>query len=511
MRQLEGVVQAYRFGEFELRPTARQLNCGGQPVRLGARALDLLTYLIDHRNRVVGKEELMDEVWPGIAVEEANLTVQVSALRKVPGPEALSTVNGRGYRFVLPIRAAMPDAPFALPLPAQPSIAILPFATHAGEVEQEYLADGLIDELITALSKISGLVVIARAASFAYKGQPLDVRQVGRELGVRYVFEGSVRSSAGRTRIAAKLIDATTGHHLWAERYDRAYADIFALQDEITLAIVTELEVRLTEGEQARMRSTSIRNLEAWSFWVRGLARYHGRVLSREGLTATLMDWQKAAGLEPGSATIQAMLGMLYYLDARFEFWNDRDTALGKGLAHVETALSSDADCADAHMVRGLLLLLQLRHEEAVAAARQSLVLGPGSADVAAFGGFVFANAGLGAEAVQLVERAIRLCPLYPPFYLGHLGLAYRAAGRPQEAIAAFEAYDRGIAGRGVTDLAILHEQRGELAAAKAWAAKLIGQFPGFTISGWHKTQFGSNAEAIAADLRSLQALGLPQ
>jgi len=511
MRQLEGVVQAYRFGEFELRPGARQLSCGGEPVRLGARALDLLTYLIDHRDRVVGKDELMDQVWPGIAVEEANLTVQVSALRKVLGPKALSTVNGRGYCFVLPIRVAIVEAPSALPPPAQPSIVILPFTTRAGEAEQDYLADGLAEELITALSKISSLVVIARATSFAYKGQEPDVREVGRALGVRYVFEGSVRSSAGRTRIAAKLIDAATGQHLWAERYDRALADIFALQDEITLAIVAELEVRLTEGEQARLRSSSIRNLEAWSFWVRGLARYHGRVLSREGLTATLMDWQKAAGLDPGSATIQAMLGMLYYLDARFEFWNDRDMALGKGLAHVETALGFDGDSADAHMVRGLLLLLQLRHEEAVAASRQSLVLGPGSADVAAFGSFVLANAGLGAEAVQLIERAIRLCPFYPPFYLGHLGLAYRAAGRANEAIAAFEAYDRGIAGRGVTDLAILHEQRGDGDAAKAWAAKLMAQFPGFTISGWRKTQFGSNAGAIALDLRSLQALGLPQ
>jgi adenylate cyclase len=510
MLGVEVFVATIRFGDYELRPGERALTCCGQPVSLGSRAFDLLAYLIAHRDRVVGKEELLYHVWPGLAVEEANLTVQVSALRKVLGSQALSTINGRGYRFVLPIRDGMPQTPSALPAPVHPSIAILPFTTSLGEPEQAYLADGLAEELITALSKISGLVVIARASSFAYKGQNPDVRQVGSDLGVRYVLEGSVRNSAGRTRIAAKLIDAATGQHLWAERYDRALADIFALQDEITLAIVTELEVHLTEGEQARLRSSSIRNLEAWSFWVRGLARYHGRVLSREGLTATLMDWQKAAALDPRSATIQAMLGMLYYLDARFEFWNDRPAALSKGLAHVDTALSLDGGCADAHMVLGLLLLLQLRHDEAVAASRQSMLLGPGSADVTAFGSFVLANAGLGAEAVQLIERAIRLCPLYPPFYLGHLGLAYRVAGRTQEAIAAFEAYDRGIVGRGVTDLAILHEQAGDHAAAKAWAAKLMGQFPGFTISGWRRTQFGSNAEAIAADLRSLEALSLP-
>ncbi|MCA3575532.1 MAG: hypothetical protein IOC86_16555, partial [Aestuariivirga sp.] len=263
--------------------------------------------------------------------------------------------------------------------------------------------------------------------------------------------------------------------------------------------------------EQARLRYSSIHNLEAWSFWVRGLARYHGYVLSREGLTTTLMAWQRAAALDPQSATIQAMLGMLYYIDARFEFWNDRNSALQKGLAHVERALSLDADCADAFMVQGLLLLLELRHAEAVAASRRSMMLGPGSADVAAFGGFVLANAGEGAEAVQVIERAIRLCPMYPPFYLGHLGFAYRVAGRVQDAIAAFEGYDRGIAGRGVTDLAIIHEQLGEMEKAKTWAAKLMSVLPNFTIGAWRKTQFRSDAEGLAADIRSLEALGLPR
>jgi adenylate cyclase len=503
-------VRVYRFGEFELRPGERVLTCGGRPVSLGARAFDLLSYLIDHRERVVSKEELLDHVWPGIAVEEANLTVHVSALRKALGSQALSTVTGRGYRFVLPVSDAAPAPSSGLPEPRRPSIAVLPFANLSGDSEQEYFADGLVEDLIVTLSKISGLTVIARASSFYYKGRAVDVRQVGRELGVRYVLEGSVRNSGGRTRIAAQLIDAETGAHVWAERYDRAIEDIFALQDEITLILVTEMQVHLTEGDQARLRYSSIHNLEAWSFWVRGLARYHGYVLSREGLTTTLMAWQRAAALDPRSATIQAMLGMLYYIDARFEFWNDRDTALSKGLAHVERALSLDGDCADAFMVQGLLLLLQLRHAQAVAASRRSMVLGPGSADVAAFGGFVLANAGEGAEAVQVIERAIRLCPMYPPFYLGHLGFAYRVAGRVQDAIAAFEGYDRGIAGRGVTDLAIIHEQLGESGKARAWAAKLLSVLPDFTISAWRKTQFRSDAEGLAADIRSLDALGLP-
>lgn len=503
-------VPVYRFGDFEFRPNERVLSCDGQPVGLGARAFDLLHYLIDNRARVVGKDELLDHVWPGLAVEEANLTVHISALRKALGPQALATVTGRGYRFVMPMKADAPHPPSSLPDPMRPSIAVMPFTALGGEPEQEEFADGLVQDLITTLSKISGLTVIARASSFHYKGRSHDIRQVGRELGVGYALEGSVRNNGGRMRITAQLVDTASGAHVWAERYDRPLADIFALQDEITMILVTELQVQLTEGEQARLRQSSIHNLEAWSFWVRGLARYHGAVLSREGLTTVLMAWQRAAALDPRSATIQAMLGMLYYLDGRFEFWNDRDTALKKGLAHVETALSLDAACADAWMVQGLLLLMQLRHADAVAATRRSIALGPGSADVAAFGGFVLANAGEAAEAVQVIERAIRLCPMYPPFYLGHLGLAYRVAGRVQDAIAAFEGYDRGVAGRGVTDLAVIHEQAGDLEKARSWAARLMQLFPDFTTGAWRKTQFRSDARAVAADLRSLRALGIP-
>ena len=508
-------MEILRFGEFEFRPAERVLTRLGRPVRLGARAFDLLNYLIDHRDRVVSKSELLDHVWPGIAVEEANLTVHVSALRKELGSEALSTVPGRGYRFVMKVNDAEAAAPAApaktLPVPSRPSIAVLPLVNISGDPEQEYFADGLTDDIITTLSKISGLTVIARASSFFYKGRDADVRQVGRELGVRYVLEGSVRNHAGRTRIAARLIDSETGMHVWAERYDRAVEDMFALQDEIALILVTELQVNLTEGEQARLRQSSIRNMEAWSYWIRGLACFNRAVLTREGMTTTLMFWQHAARLDPQSAVIQAMLGMLYYIDARFGYWNTRDTALAKGTAHVEKALACDAESSDAYMVQGLLLLLQGRHEEAVAASRLSLAYCPNGADAAAFAAFVLANAGAGAEAALEIERAIKLCPMFPSYYFGHMGLAYREAGRIGEAIAAFEAYDRTNAGRGVTDLVIIHEQLGDTGTARKWADRLLSVFPDFTIGAWRKTQFRSNQESLERDVQSLRALGLPE
>jgi adenylate cyclase len=508
-------VLAYRFGEFELRPDERLLVRSGEPLIVGARALDLLTYLVDHRDRVVPKAELLEQVWPGIAVEEANLTVQISALRKSLGARALSTVPGRGYRFVMPVAERQADVPgaastHAAPLDsARPTLAVMPFVNLSGDPEHELFADGLLEDLITTLSKVSGLTVIARASTFTYKGRPLDVRQVGRELDVRHVMAGSVRINDGRLRVAAQLIAARTGAQIWAERYDRMLDDVFTLQDELSLILVTELQVQLTEGEQARLRRASIRNMEAWSHWVRGLACYNRAVLSRAGMTPALMSWQQASARDPGSATLQGMLGMLYYLDARFGFWNDREVATRKCGEHIEAALSRDPECVDAHTVLGLLRLLQCRHGDAVAAARLSLSFGPSSADAAAFAAFVFANAGLGPEAVVQIERAMRLCPMFPPFYMGHLGLAYRTAGRIRDSIAAFEKYERLNAGRGATDLVILHGQLGEKDKARAWADRLLSVFPEFNLRAWRETQFRADADGIRQDMAVLRAFGL--
>lgn len=503
-------MQDVRFGEFELLPDQRRLLRRGKPVILGARAYDLLVHLVRHRDRVVGKQELLEQVWPGLAVEEANLTVQVSALRRLLGAEALSTIPGRGYRFVLPAEAAAPATAPAQPVPATPSIAVLPFADLGCGPGWHHVADGLVEDLITTLSHIAGLTVIARASSFCYRGREVDARQVGRELGVGHVLEGSVRTSAGRMRVTARLVDARSGAQVWAERYDRAIEDIFALQDELTLVLVTELQVRLADGEQARLRYASPRSVEAWGYWARGLACYRRAVLTRAGMTPALMDWQKAAALDPRSAAIQAMLGMLYYLDARFGFWNDRAAAVGRGEEHVGRALSLDPHCADAQMVRGLLLLLQRRHDEAVEAARLSLDCGPRSADVAAFASFVLANAGLGQEAAARIDDAVRLCPIVPAFYWGHMGLAYREAGRTADGIAAFTRYQAASPGRGVTDLVVINEQLGREDEARRWAAVLRDAFPDFRIGAWRETQFRRDREALEADAASLRAMGLP-
>ena len=193
----------------------------------------------------------------------------------------------------------------------------------SGDPEQDFFADGLVEDIITTLSKLVGLRVIARNSSFVYKGQAVDVREAARQLGVRYVLEGSVRKSGNRIRITAQLIEAASGSHVWAERYERAFDDIFAVQDEITLVLATEMQVKFTEGEQARLHYTTTSNVEAWTYWVKGLSHYR-QAFTKENSTRALADWQRALALDQTSAALNGMLGFLHYIDARFGWWDNR-------------------------------------------------------------------------------------------------------------------------------------------------------------------------------------------
>jgi adenylate cyclase len=325
--------------------------------------------------------------------------------------------------------------------PDKPSIAVLPFNNMSGDVEQEFFADGLTEDIITTLSKLAGLRVIARNSSFVYKGRAVDIREAANQLGVRYVLEGSVRKSGNRIRITAQLIDAANGSHVWAERYDRSIADIFAVQDEITLVLATEMQVKLTEGEQARLHYTTTSNVEAWTHWVQGLY-YFRQAVTKEQFGRARPHWEQALAFDPTSAALNAMLGFMHYADARFGWWDDRETAVSKARAYSDRALELDPENPDACTMAGPVLLLQDRYDEAAAYARRAVRLAPSSADVATLGGFVLAASGFPEEGVAEGERALALSPTYPGYYLGHLAYAYRLAGRIPEAIAAFKAYD---------------------------------------------------------------------
>jgi TolB-like protein len=254
------------IGQFRLDRLNRRLTHAGASVSLGGRALDVLEVLAAGAGETVGKHTLLDQVWPGLTVEENTLQVHISALRKVLGQGAIITVPGRGYRLVMAAPDETPDSSAG-----QPSIAVLPFANLSGDIEQEYFADGIAEDIITELSRLPWLSVIARSSSFAYKGRALDIRQLGRDLAVRYVLEGSVRRSSDRLRVTAQLIDAGNGAHIWAERYDRTVTDLFAVQDEITEAVVIAIGGRVTDIERQRALRRPPASLSAWAAYQRGL------------------------------------------------------------------------------------------------------------------------------------------------------------------------------------------------------------------------------------------------
>src|SRR5215471_8483355 len=284
------------FGHFSILPHRRQLLVEGRPIRLGGRAFDLLLALLEAPGAMVGKDELSSRIWPGRIVEENRLQSEIVALRKAFGADRqlIRTVAGRGYQFTAEIRVRSegetraPDTVTAAaepprtaetdrassPLPDKPSIAVLPFANMSGDPEREYFADSMVEEIITALSRIRWLFVTARNSSFAYKGQNVDVKRVGQELGVRYVLEGSVRKSANRVRITCQLIEAGTEAHLWADRFDSPLEDVFDLQDKVASSVAGVIEPALQAAETAHSTGRPTDDLTAYDLYLRARALY---------------------------------------------------------------------------------------------------------------------------------------------------------------------------------------------------------------------------------------------
>lgn len=254
--------QLIAFGPFRLDRRGRRLTRAGAEVPLGGRAFDVLCALAAAGGEAVAKDTLLDQVWPGLTVEENNLQVQISALRKALGDGMIVTIPGRGYRLTM---TPFDEPPLAPDAPTgKPSIAVLPFANRSGDIEQEYFADAVADDIITDLSRDRSLFVIARTSSFAYRAHAADVRQIARELGVRYILEGSVRRGVDRLRVTAQLIDAETGNHLWADRYDRSFQDLFALQDEIAAEVSKAISPAVAGAEQRRTLRRRPESLSAW-------------------------------------------------------------------------------------------------------------------------------------------------------------------------------------------------------------------------------------------------------
>ncbi len=325
----------------------------------------------------------------------------------------------------------------AFPLPDKPSIAVLPFTNMSGDSKEDYFSDGITEEIITALSKVPHLFVIARNSTFTYKGKPVKVKQVSEELGVRYVLEGSVRRSGSQLRITAQLIDAITGHHLWADRYDRDQREVFALQDEITKKILTELQVKLTVGEQARLYGRGTDNLEAYIKVLQGREFYWR--LEREGNIVARKLFEEAIALDPKYPTPYWLLGMTHILDAWFDWGKSKEESISRTIELAKKAINLDDSDSNAH---GLLVApyrMKGDYDKAIAEGKRAVELDPNSADAHVWLGIALYTADRAQEAIPLLEKAIRLNPFAHTWYFQQLGQAYSLSGRYDEAIAAYQ------------------------------------------------------------------------
>jgi adenylate cyclase len=325
-----------------------------------------------------------------------------------------------------------------LALPDKPSIAVLPFLNMSGDPKQEYFSDGITEEIITALSKTPKLFVIARNSTFTYKGKPVKVQQVGRDLGVKYVLEGSVRKAEDKVRITAQLVDAKTGNHLWAERYDRDLRDIFVLYDEITLRILSALQLKLTEGQAASYAAKRTKNLAAYLKYIKARARLYGGTPEDYFVARQLSD--EAIALDPSFPSPYVTLAWTHILEALLGYSKSPRKSMGEAFKLAQKVIAMDETSASAHTLLGDVYLFGRKHEKAISEHERALALDPNSAHAHMHLGRAFTFAGRPEEAVQFLKKAMRLNPVdkkSQAFCLHYLGLSHWVMGQYEEAISA--------------------------------------------------------------------------
>ncbi|MEO6362025.1 MAG: winged helix-turn-helix domain-containing protein [Caldimonas sp.] len=434
-------------GRYELQPVERRLLVDGQPAALGARAFDVLLALVEQPGALLGKDQLLDRVWPGLVVEENNLAAQISTLRKVLGSEAIATIPGRGYRFAARMDTRAPAiAPIVgeldLSLPDRPSIAVLPFSNLSGDPEQEYFTDGVTEDIITELSRFHSLFVIARNSTFSYKGKAVDVRTVAKELGVRYVLEGSIRRVSNRIRVTGQLIDALTGNHIWAERYDRVVEDIFAVQEEVTQSIVTAISPQIDAAELNKVRRKRPDSLGAYELAVRASAAAHesflktDRVLRQQAISQA----RDALEVDPRSILALTTIASAQCQQVIFRTAPDIDAAWQEGMDAADQAIEADPSDSRGYHRKGLLLIHSPAKKEiapALAHLKRALKLNPNEVKNLSSIGLAEVLAGHVGEAIEHLQQALRVSPLdaMRPSIHGNLAFAHFCRKEYQEAL----------------------------------------------------------------------------
>jgi TolB-like protein len=436
----------------------RELRRGAQLVDLEPQVFDLLVYLVQNRDRVVSKDDLIGGIWDGRIVSESTLTSRIAAVRRAVADNGeeqrlIRTVARKGIRFVgdvrvddsqgVPGKGVRPSPGAGIAKPVQPppvvsdkpSIAVLPFQNMSGDPEQEYFADGVVEDIITALSRVRWLFVIARNSSFTYKGRAVDVKQVGRELGVRYVLEGSVRKAASRVRVTGQLVDALSGTHLWGDRFEGGIEDIFSLQDQMASSVVGALVQKLEQAEIERAKHKPTESLDAYDTYLRGMAKFYQR--TRDANSDALKLFRQAIELDPEFASGHAM-GAWCYTWRKINGWMaDRAQEIAEGARLAWRAVDVGKDDAIALARGGHAIGFLLGDLDSGAAfVDRALLLNPNLATAWVFSGLLRFYRGEPDVAIEHLARAMRLSPLDPTSYQMQVGtgFAHLFAGRFDDA-----------------------------------------------------------------------------
>jgi adenylate cyclase len=398
----------------------------------------------------------------------------------------------------------------AFPLPDKPSIAVLPFDNMTEDPKQEYFSDGLTDQIIIGLSKIPNLFVIARNSTFTYKGKPVKVQKVAEDLGVRYVLEGSVQRSTDRVRITAQLIDAITGRHKWSERYDRNLEDIFAIQDNITMAITKALNIELIEGEQARLyEKGTTTNLKAYLKYLEGTS-YYNRLTKEDNIRARQLS-EEALVLDPGYANAYVLLGTTHWYDARYGWVESRGKSIETAYKYAQKAIELNDTLDTAYLLIGVVYLLKRQHEKNIAQGKRALALNPNGAWNHMFMAGALGCAGRWEESLGYAEKAMRLSPFPPVAYYWLLGRSYFMTGQYDKAVETFKKAVHVNPDYLVAHafLAACYSSLDRQAGATAETREVLRINPKFTLESYAKTLPYKNKTDIERYIAALRKAGL--
>jgi TolB-like protein/cytochrome c-type biogenesis protein CcmH/NrfG len=444
------------FANHVLDASRRELSCGGEDVAVEPQVFDLLLYLVKNRDRLVSKDDLFDNIWEGRIISESTLTSRINAVRKAVGDTGkdqrlVRTIARKGFRFIGDVRVQQREARpaeisprpshndneqprLALSALDRPAIAVLPFTNMSREPAQEYFSDGISEDIVTALSKLRWFYVIARNSSFAYKGKSVQVKQIGEELGVGYVVEGSVRKDGDRVRITAQLIDVVTGSHIWAERYDRNLADVFAVQDEITQAVVAAIEPQLYAAENFRSLRKAPDSMDAWDLAMRALSHYW-RVTRQDNVVAQAL-LEKAIAIDPNYGQALGVLAASHTFSAHMG-WETMAKAVPLAERSALAAIHADSEDPWAHCALAIVYLFNRRFDDCLAEFELALRLNPNFSTARGYYGVALAYCGRWQEGDRAAKHALRLSPRDPfaAIYCGVAGYSQFVGRNYEEAI----------------------------------------------------------------------------